>query len=103
MSSNNRYRGVFYMLLAALGFSLMGGSAKLLKGTFNTGQLVFFRNLVGAIGLAAALIVKPPVNKGGKLHWLIFRGFMGTVALYALLYCILHLTLSTAMTYNLSS
>jgi len=103
MNLNNRYKGIFYMLLAALGFSLMGGSAKLLKGSFNTGQLVFFRNLVGAIGLIAAFIAKPPVSKGGKLHWLIFRGFMGTVALYALLYCILHLPLSTAMTYNLSS
>jgi len=86
MNVNNRYRGIFYMLLAALGFSLMGGSAKLLRGSFNTGQLVFFRNLVGAIGLAAALIVKPPVNRGGKFHWLLFRGFMGTVALYTLLY-----------------
>ena len=103
MNSNNRYKGIFYMLLAALGFSLMGGSAKLLKGSFNTGQLVFFRNLVGAIGLAAAFIIKPPVNKGGKFQWLVFRGFMGTVALYTLLYCVLHLPLSTAMTYNLSS
>jgi len=103
MNVNNRYKGIFYMLLAALGFSLMGGSAKLLKGSFNTGQLVFFRNLVGAIGLIAAFIAKPPISKGGKLHWLIFRGFMGTVALYTLLYCILHLPLSTAMTYNLSS
>jgi len=103
MNVNNRYKGIFYMLLAALGFSLMGGSAKLLKGSFNTGQLVFFRNLVGAIGLIAAFIAKPPISKGGKLHWLIFRGFMGTVALYSLLYCILHLPLSTAMTYNLSS
>lgn len=103
MNVSNRYKGIFYMLLAALGFSLMGGSAKLLKGSFNTGQLVFFRNLVGAIGLTASLIVKPPVSKGGKLHWLVFRGFMGTVALYTLLYCVLHLPLSTAMTYNLSS
>jgi hypothetical protein len=30
------------MILAALGFSLMGGAAKLLKGTFSAGQLVFF-------------------------------------------------------------
>jgi len=91
------------MLLAALGFSLMGGAAKLLKGGFNAGQLVFFRNLIGAIGLIAAFMVDPPVNRGGKFHWLIFRGFMGTVALYTLLYCILHLPLSTAMTYNLTS
>jgi drug/metabolite transporter (DMT)-like permease len=103
MNVANRYKGIFYMLLAALGFSLMGGSAKLLKGNFNAGQLVFFRNLVGLAGLTAAFIIKPPLNKGGKFHWLVFRGFMGTVALYTLLYCVLHLPLSTAMTYNLTS
>ena len=91
------------MLLAALGFSLMGGAAKLLKGNFNAGQLVFFRNLVGVVGLTGAFIVKPPVNRGGKFHWLVFRGVMGTIALYTLLYCVLHLPLSTAMTYNLTS
>ncbi|HEY2722119.1 MAG TPA: DMT family transporter [Chitinophagaceae bacterium] len=103
MIVHHRYKGIFYMLLAALGFSLMGGSAKLLKESFNAGQLVFFRNMVGAIGLTAAFIVKPAVSRGGKFLWLVFRGFMGTVALYTLLYCVLHLPLSTAMTYNLTS
>lgn len=103
MALHPRYKGIFFMLLAALGFSLMGGAAKLLKGNFNAGQLVFFRNLVGAIGLTTALIAKPPVNRGGKFHWLVFRGIMGTIALYTLLYCVLHLPLSTAMTYNLTS
>jgi drug/metabolite transporter (DMT)-like permease len=91
------------MLLAALGFSIMGGAAKLLKHSFTAGQLVFFRNLVGLLVLLIGFAVKPPVNKGGKLRWLIFRGIMGTVALYTLLYCILHLPLGTAMTYNLTS
>jgi drug/metabolite transporter (DMT)-like permease len=103
MSLDSRYKGIAYMVLAALGFSLMGGAAKLLKGSFNAGQLVFFRNLVGVVGLTAAFIIRPPINKGGKFHWLIFRGLMGTIALYTLLYCILHLPLSTAMTYNLTS
>ncbi|HEY4151144.1 MAG TPA: DMT family transporter [Chitinophagaceae bacterium] len=91
------------MLLAALGFSIMGGAAKLLKGSFNAGQLVFYRNLVGLIVLSIAFALKPPVNQGGKFKWLIFRGIMGTVALYTLLYCILHIPLGTAMTYNLTS
>jgi len=91
------------MLLAAFCFSSMGASAKLLKGSFTAGQLVFFRNAVGLIFLGAGLIIKPPVNSGGKIGWLIFRGFMGTVALYTLLYCVLHLHLGTAMTYNLTS
>ncbi len=103
MKIDNRYRGIFFMLLAALGFSLMGGAAKLLKGSFGAGQLVFWRNAVGLAGLIIGFIIKPPVNKGGKFHLLLFRGMMGTTALYTLLYCILHIPLGTAMTYNLTS
>ena len=98
-----KYKGIIYMLLAALGFSLMGGAAKLLKGSFNAGQLVFWRNFIGLLVLIASFAHKAPINKGGKFHLLIFRGMMGTTALYTLLYCILHLPLGTAMTYNLTS
>ena len=91
------------MLLAALGFSLMGASAKLLKGSFNAGQLVFYRNAVGLLFLSVSLLRYPPRQSGGKTGWLIFRGLMGTTALYTLLYCILHMPLGTAMTYNLTS
>ena len=103
MIIHKKYHGIFYMLLAAFGFSVMGGAAKLLKGSFNAGQLVFYRNLVGLIVLLIGFAARPPVSHGGKLSWLIFRGIMGTVALYTLLYCILHLPLGTAMTYNLTS
>lgn len=103
MTADKRYHGIFYMLLAALGFSIMGGAAKLLKHSFNAGQLVFYRNLVGVIFLLIGFAFKPPVNKGGVFRLLIFRGIMGTVALYTLLYCILHIPLGTAMTYNLTS
>lgn len=91
------------MLLAALGFSLMGGAAKMLKGSFGAGQLVFWRNIIGLLVLVAGFLMKPPVNKGGKFSLLLFRGMMGTTALYTLLYCILHIPLGTAMTYNLTS
>jgi len=91
------------MLLAALGFSVMGGSAKALKESFTAGQLVFYRNLVGLLVLVPGLLVKPPVQKGGQLPRLVFRGLMGTLALYTLLFCILHLPLGTAMSYNLTS
>jgi drug/metabolite transporter (DMT)-like permease len=91
------------MLLAALGFSCMGGAAKLLKGSFNAGQLVFWRNAIGLIVLMAGFMIRPPQNRGGKFHLLLFRGMMGTTALYTLMYCILHIPLGTAMTYNLTS
>ena len=103
MAIDSRYKGILFMLLAALGFSLMGGAAKMLKGSFGAGQLVFWRNAVGLLSLIAMFISKPPKSKGGKLKLLIFRGIMGTTALYTLLYCILHLPLGTAMTYNLTS
>lgn len=91
------------MLLAALGFSIMGGAAKSLKESFSAGQLVFWRNTIGLIALVPGLLLKPPVQVGGKFPRLIFRGVMGTVALYTLLYCILHIPLGTAMSYNLTS
>jgi len=100
---DKKYLGIYYMLLAALGFSVMGAAAKLLKGSFNAGQLVFYRNVIGLAFLAVALMRKPPRQQGGKLGWLTFRGLMGTTALYTLLYCILHMPLGTAMTYNLTS
>ena len=103
MTIDKKYRGIFFMLLAALGFSIMGGAAKSLKGNLSTGQLVFFRNLVGLIVLVPGLFIKPPIQSGGKFLRLAFRGIMGTVALYTLLYCILHIPLGTAMSYNLTS
>lgn len=91
------------MLLAALGFSIMGGAAKVLKGSFNAGQLVFWRNIVGLVVVVISLLNRAPEHTGGKLRRLIFRGLMGTSAVYMLLYCILHLPLGTAMSYNLTS
>src|SRR2546423_6156359 len=103
MGPDVRYKGIVYMLLAALGFSIMGGSAKMLKDSFNAGQLVFFRNAVGLAVLIPGLIHRPAKNKGSKFMRLAFRGVMGAIALYTLLYCILHMPLGTAMTYNISS
>jgi drug/metabolite transporter (DMT)-like permease len=103
MSIDSRYKGILFMLLAALGFSVMGGAAKSLKESFGAGQLVFWRNTIGLLALVPSLILKPPVQTGGKLPRLIFRGVMGTIALYTLLFCILHIPLGTAMSYNLTS
>ncbi|MFN8290216.1 MAG: DMT family transporter [Chitinophagaceae bacterium] len=103
MLKDPRYKGIFFMLLAALGFSVMGGAAKVLKGSFNAGQLVFYRNAVGLLFLVPGLLIRPPVQEGGKPVRLAFRGLMGTIALYTLLYCILHIPLGTAMSYNLTS
>jgi drug/metabolite transporter (DMT)-like permease len=103
MIKDARYKGIVFMLMAALCFSLMGGAAKALKESFTTGQLVFYRNAIGMIFLVPGLLIKRPIQEGGKMLRLAFRGLMGALALYTLLYCILHLPLGTAMSYNLTS
>ena len=103
MKPDSRFNGILYMLLAALGFSIMGGAAKAVKENFNAGQLVFYRNAVGLVFLLPNLWRRPPVQTGGKPLRLAFRGLMGTLALYTLLYCVLHIPLGTAMSYNLTS
>ena len=103
MIKDVRYKGIVFMLMAALCFSMMGGAAKALKEVFSAGQLVLYRNAIGIMFLVPGLLIKPPVQKGGKFLRLAFRGLMGALALYTLLYCILHLPLGTAMSYNLTS
>ena len=103
MINDPRYKGIFFMLFAALGFSMMGGAAKALKESFTAGQLVLYRNAIGLLFLVPNLLARPPIQTGGKPLRLAFRGLMGTIALYTLLYCILHLPLGTAMSYNLTS
>lgn len=95
-----RYAGIFYMLVAALGFSIMGGFAKMLKPSFTAPQLVFYRNLTGLLVLLYSFWRSPVQQTGGKLRLLVFRGLMGTIALYTLLYNVLHIPLGTALTYN---
>ncbi|MBS1760117.1 MAG: DMT family transporter [Bacteroidetes bacterium] len=103
MFKDARYKGILFMLLAALGFSIMGGAAKALKNSFNAGQLVFYRNAIGLLFLLPELFIQRPKQEGGKFFRLAFRGLMGTLALYTLLYCILHIPLGTAMSYNQTS
>lgn len=88
------------MLIAAAGFSIMGGFAKILKGSFHTQELVFYRNITGLLVLLFSFSRYPLVQSGGRPWLLLFRGLMGTIALYTLLYNILHIPLGTAMTYN---
>ena len=103
LKHHSPFRGIIFMVIAAFCFSSMGAAAKMLKGSFTAGQLVFYRNIVGLIFLAASFLMRPPKSVGGKMGWLVFRGFMGTVAVYTLLFCVLHMPLGTAMTYNLTS
>ncbi len=91
------------MLFASLMFALMGVFAKILSQSMPSLEVVFFRNLFGAVLIAATLIKRPMEHKGGKGWLLFFRGMMGFLALLAFFYNIAHIPLGDAMTYSKTS
>ena len=89
------------MLGAAFFFALTSAISKWLGKEFHTAELVFFRNIVGVLFIAASVKRRPFEQKrGGKFGLLIFRGVVGTLSLYMLFYAIQVLGLGRASTYQ---
>lgn len=95
--------GVRMMLLSSFLFAFMGVFAKLSSETLPSLEVVFFRNLLGVLLIAATLIHAPMRQIGGRLALLIFRGVVGFAALLAFFYNIAHIPLGDAMTYSKTS
>ena len=92
--------GILYMLIACLAFASMGAVTRVLGHRINPIELVFFRNIFGVIVIGSTLFTKPLQQTGGKPFLLIFRGVIGTIALYAFFYGITHIGLPEAITYQ---
>lgn len=101
--SKRKYTGIYFMLISAFSFALMGAITKLLGDRFSAIQLVFFRNIFGVIFIGITLIKQPLQQTGGKPFLLIFRGVIGTLALYAFFYNITQISLGEAVTYSQTS
>jgi drug/metabolite transporter (DMT)-like permease len=95
--------GVWYMLFASFCFAIMGAMAKELSLYMDSLEVVFFRNLIGVILVLVSFLKVPIKQKGGKPFLLLFRGFMGFVALVAFFYNIAHISLADAMTFSRTS
>ncbi len=92
-----------WMILASLLFATMGVGVKVASGSFNVGELLFYRGLVSIIFTAAimrarGIPIKTPVP---AMH--AWRTFVGTVSMAAWFYGIAFLPLATAMTLNYMS
>lgn len=88
------------MLLSSLCFALMSALAKDMNKVFPSIELVLFRNMIGLPFLIGSILIKPTIQKGGRLGFLIYRGFLGAFTLYCLFYALEHLGLSLANTYG---
>ena len=92
------------MIVACMFFAGVGAFAKLLSAQMPSVEVVFFRNLVGLIAVILVIYRRLPIRQsGGEFGMLMFRGFIGTVALFALFYNIAHINLGAAYTFQKTS
>jgi len=91
------------MLLASFSFALMGGFVKVLAQTLPSVEVTFFRNIFGVVIIGLSIWKVPLKQTGGKPVLLLFRGFIGFVALLAYFYVMGHIPLGEAVTYNKTS
>ncbi len=92
-------RGIVKMLIASLFFAVMGASVKIVGKEFDSIQTVFWRNIFGTLILLLSLYRRPANNIGGRPFMLVFRGVVGTLALYALFYNLSTIDMGVAITF----
>jgi S-adenosylmethionine uptake transporter len=103
MQVASRQSAAGLMVIATLLFAFMGVCVKKASAEVSTGEVVFFRGLVGAvmIGLLTWHRQLSLATKVPGLHLL--RGFAGVTALSLWFYAIGHMPLATAVTLNYMS
>ena len=102
MSLTGQSRGILFMLVASFCFALTGACARYLRDDINPIELVLFRNLIGVGFILYSIQRTPVVQTGGKIWLLIFRGVIGTLALYTFFYGISNIGLAISITYQQS-
>lgn len=100
---SRRNLGSLWMLLAALGFALMGALVKLGASKFSSSELVFYRSLFGLITVYLYLRSQNLSLSTPVLSKQITRALVGFASLVLFFYAIAHLPLATAITLNYTS
>jgi drug/metabolite transporter (DMT)-like permease len=102
MDGSGLKRGIWYMLMASFSFALTGACARYLRNDINPIELVLFRNIIGVCFILLSIIKVPVIQVGGKSSLLIFRGVIGTLALYTFFYGVSKIGLAISITYQQS-
>jgi drug/metabolite transporter (DMT)-like permease len=100
MKTQNLRQGIIFMLIASFSFALVGACTRILRDSISSVEIVFFRNLIGVLFIAYSVYKRPLKQLGGKPFLLIFRGVIGTIALYTYFYSITKIGLAEAITYQ---
>lgn len=91
------------MLLAGLGFAVMGACVKAGAARFSTSELVFYRSAFGLVMITALVYWNGKPLKTPLLAMQMRRALVGFTALLLFFYAIAHLPLATAITLNYTS
>ncbi|MFM9834520.1 MAG: DMT family transporter [Methylophilaceae bacterium] len=95
--------GSLWMLVASLGFAIMGALVKVGATKFSSAELVFYRSLFGLIAIYAFIFAKQLPLKTPVMYKHMSRSLVGFVSLVLFFYAIAHLPLATAITLNYTS
>ncbi len=92
-----------WMLLAAFLFAVMGACVKLAAARYSIAEIVFYRSLLGCLGLAVFVRVRG-LSLATRVPWMhLRRGAVGTVSLSLWFFSTTLLPLGTSMTLNYAS
>ena len=91
------------MLVAALGFAIMGALVKVGSVKFSSAELVFYRSLFGLMAISVYIFAKKLPLATPVMGKQMSRGLVGFASLVLFFYAIAHLPLATAVTLNYTS
>jgi len=91
------------MLVAALGFAIMGALVKVGATKFSSAELVFYRSAFGLIAIYAFIFARKLSLRTPVMAKQMSRSLVGFAALVLFFYAIAHLPLATAITLNYTS
>ena len=95
--------GSLWMLVAALGFAIMGTLVKIGAAKFSSAELVFYRSAFGLLVIYGYIFAKKLPLKTPVMAKQMSRGVVGFASLVLFFYAIAHLPLATAITLNYTS
>ncbi len=95
--------GSLWMLVAAIGFAMMGALVKVGANKFSSSELVFYRSAFGLLVIYFYILKRKLPLRTPVLSKQISRSLTGFVSLVLFFYAIAHLPLATAITLNYTS
>lgn len=103
LSGRLPHLGSLWMLVAAVGFGVMGALVKLGAQHFSNAELVFYRSAFGLVSIYAYIAHQKLPLRTPVIGMQVSRAFVGLVSLALFFYAIAHLPLATAITLNYTS